>query len=103
MATHQPVLLLGPDDQGRPTSAEEFASAEFAEPWGYEREGGRLIVMAPEGQGHIQGTSPWMRRLFRYFFDHTGIIEEIVPNAWVRVSDGTDRLADIGVYLAGVA
>ncbi len=63
MATHQPVLTLGPDDHGRPVSAEEYATAEYLEPWAYEREGGRLVVMSPEGQRHHDHSRPWRKAL----------------------------------------
>jgi Uma2 family endonuclease len=99
MATHQPALVLGPDDHGRAVSAEQFAEADFVEPWVYEREGGRLVVMSPEGQRHVDDASPWWRRLFRYMHDHPEVVAEVVPNAWVRVDDGTDRIGDIGIYL----
>ena len=103
MATHEPTveprLVLGPDDDGRLTSAGEFAEAEFQEPWNYERSGGSLVVMAPDGQRHIDSASPWWRRLFAYLLAHPEIVEDVVPNAWVRVDGGTDRIGDIGVYL----
>src|SRR3954471_19986472 len=103
MATQEPTveaqLVLGPDDHGRAISADEFAEAEFQEPWNYERVDGRLVVMAPDGQRHIDGASPWWRRLFAYLLAHPEIVEEVVPNAWVRVDGGTDRIGDIGISL----
>ena len=38
--------------QGRALSAEEFADAVYKEPWRYQRERGRLVVMAPDGGDH---------------------------------------------------
>jgi Uma2 family endonuclease len=100
MSTHA-RLTLGPADAGRPVSAEEFAEAEYEEPWKYEREDGRLVVMAPDGGDHVETSSPWLERLIVYKVGHPEIVDLIVPNAWVRVDDGTDRIGDIGVYLAG--
>jgi hypothetical protein len=50
MATHQAHLILGPEDSGRPLATEDFAVAEFREPWKYERVAGRFVGMSPEGQ-----------------------------------------------------
>jgi Uma2 family endonuclease len=58
MITYQPLLLLGPNDHGRALTAKEFAEAEYVEPWKYEREAGRLIVMPPDGPGHDRGSEP---------------------------------------------
>jgi Uma2 family endonuclease len=93
------ALALGPDDQGRLLSAEEFAEAEFAEPWKYERVNGRLVVMSPEGKHHVRTASPWLSHLIVYKVGHPEHVQEVVPNAWVRIPDGMDRIADIGVYL----
>lgn len=99
MATHQPVLKLGPEDRGREVSSEEFASAEFAEPWVYEREDGRLVVMSPEGQRHHDHSRPWRIRLHRYWLEHPEVVEDVIVGAWVRPDGDTDRIGDIGVYL----
>jgi Uma2 family endonuclease len=104
MATHESrsraQLELGPNDAGRHLTADEFADAIYAEPWKYEREHGRLIVMPPDGEGHVSTTSPWLKRLIVYWDSHPEVVERVVPSAWVRVDDGTDRIGDIGVYLA---
>jgi len=99
MATQPTSPILGPGDHGRAVSAEEFAEAEFVEAWIYEREGGRLVVMAPEGKDHIRASNPWRDRLIAYKLGRPGIIEEVVTQAWVRVAEGLDRIGDIGVYL----
>jgi Uma2 family endonuclease len=93
-------MELGPDDAGRLLSSEEFADAIYEEPWKYERERGRLIVIPPDGEGHVSTTSPWLERLIVYWDAHPEVVERVVPNAWVRVDEGTDRIGDIGVYLA---
>ncbi|MEW4569125.1 Uma2 family endonuclease [Tautonia sp. JC769] len=99
MATQRTSLLLGPDDAGRFVSAEEFVEAEFVEPWIYERDAGRLVVVSPEGQRHLDDSKPWRQRLSRYWLEHPEIVEELAVQAWVRVDDANDRIGDIGVYL----
>jgi len=99
MATHRSATLLGPDDAGRTVSSAEFAEAEFVEPWTYEREDGRLIVLSPEGQRHLDDSRPWRRRLSRYWIEHPEVVEDLVIQAWARPDDATDRIGDIGIYL----
>jgi Uma2 family endonuclease len=103
MATHEPEvepsLTLGPDDDGRVVSADEFASAEFVEPWKYEREGGKLVVMSPDGQKHHNSSRPWRLRLHVFWAEHPELIEDVVIGSWVRPDAGTDRVGDIGIYL----
>ena len=105
MATHEirsrSQLELGPDDAGRAVSAEEFADAVYKEPWRYERERGRLVVMAPDGGDHQETASPWLRKLYSFWDHHPEVVQFVAPNPWIRVDDGTDRIGDIGVYLAG--
>lgn len=92
-------LELGRKDHGRLVTAEAFAAASYKEPWKYERVKGRLVVMAPDGYGHIAASNPWRDRLIFYQYEHPGVVEEVITNAWIRVDDGTDRIGDIGVYL----
>ena len=99
--TQSPTLSLGPSDHGRRVSADEFAEAEFPEPWNYEREEGKLVVMAPEGVGHIRASNPWRDRLILWQYAHPGVIEEVVVQAWVQPDGDYDRVGDIGVYLCG--
>ncbi len=101
MATLQPVLELGPNDHGRPITAEEFAEAHYAEPWKYEREQGRLIVMPPDGPAHDDSSEPVRDLLGVYRVAHPDLVEKVVSEAWVRVDAGTDRIGDIGVFLVG--
>jgi Uma2 family endonuclease len=102
MATHEPQtarqLKLGPDDQGRVVSDEEFATAEFVEPWKYERVEGRVVVMAPDGQQQVSSTNPWRDAFIVYKLNHPDRIDDVVTNAWVRLG-GTDRIGDIGICL----
>ncbi len=101
MPTVQSVLSLGPDDHGRAITAEEFAEANYAEPWKYEREDGKLIVMPPDGPAHDDCSEPVRDLLGAYRISHPDVVEKVVSEAWVRVDDGTDRIGDIGVFLIG--
>jgi Uma2 family endonuclease len=101
MSISQPVLQLGPDDQGRIVTAEEFAEAEYIQPWRYEREQGRLVIMPPDGPGHDRRSEPVRDYLGAYRLANLDRVDEVVSEAWVRVDDGTDRIGDIGVVLAG--
>jgi Uma2 family endonuclease len=104
VATHEirspSQLELGPDDAGRILSAEEFANACYQEPWRYERVRGRLVLMAPDGGGHVKTSSPWLRKLCAFWEAHPELVQFVVPNSWVRVDEGTDRIGDISVFLA---
>jgi Uma2 family endonuclease len=111
MATHEPTtdelttdieLRLGKLDDGRPTSTEEFANAVYDEPWTYERVDGRLVVMSPEGTGHVDHTEPWLKGLFVYSFMYPATAMRIVPQAWIHIDEDNTRFADIGVYLVRI-
>ena len=110
MATHEPTtdeattdeqLHLGLADDGRPTTTEEFANAFYDEPWIYERVDGRLVVMSPEGTGHVLQSEPWRDRLGAYCLAHPEIVQAVVSQAWVHIDDENTRIADIGVYQGG--
>jgi Uma2 family endonuclease len=91
---------FGPDDAGRPTSSDEFAVARFLEPWKYERVAGRLVVMSPDSEAHDQCSEPLRDRLGAYRLARPDVVQYVVSEAWVRIDEGTDRIGDIGVYLA---
>ena len=57
--------------------------------------------MAPDGGDHVEAVDPWLERLMAYRIHHRDVVEMVVPNAWVRVDEGADRIGDVGVYLAG--
>lgn len=99
MATQRTILHLGKVDAGRPVSSEDFAEAYFDEPWKYERVQGRLVVLPPSGEGHVNQSEPWRDRLGAYRLTHPAVLQKVVSEAWIRVDDGTDRIGDIGVYL----
>jgi Uma2 family endonuclease len=101
MSTDRTILRLGKQDDGRFVSSEEFAEAEFDEPWHFEREDGRLIVMAPDSKEHDDCSEPFRDHLGAYKLFHPQIVDQVVSEAWVRVQGGTDRIPDIAVYLVG--
>jgi Uma2 family endonuclease len=99
MATGQTTLRLGKSDQGRLLTAEEFAEASYEEPWKYERVGGRLVVMYPDSEAHDNCEEPWRDRLILYKLGHPEIVDKVVIDAWLMISDLIDRIGDIGVFL----
>ena len=99
MATTRTNLRLGKRDEGRLVSSEDFAEAEFDEPWKYEREDGRLIVMAPAGEEHSDIAEDWRDWLGAYRLIHRDVVHRVASESWVRVDGGTDRIGDIAVYL----
>jgi Uma2 family endonuclease len=92
-------LHLGHEDHGRLVSSTEYAEAFYEEPWTYERVGGRLVVMSPEGTGHVLQSEPWRDRLGAYILAHPDIVQRVVSQAWVRIDEDNTRIGDIGVYL----
>jgi Uma2 family endonuclease len=95
------ILRLGPDDAGELVSAEEFATADFVEPFRYERVKGRLVVMPPAGPDH-RGTSRTFRlELGAYWGAHRDLIDDVDVEGWVATSADDDRIPDICVYLKG--
>jgi Uma2 family endonuclease len=98
MATKQ-QLRLGRSDHGLKLTHEEFADAVYEEPWRYERVQGRLAVMAPSGEEHVEGTRSFLEPLIGYKLAHPDRVARVVPEAWFVVDDETDRIADLAVYL----
>lgn len=94
-----PPRLLGKADDGQFVSSEEFANADFEEPWAYERINGRLVVMAPDGYAGSLATESWLERLYRYKATHPDLVQHVFPQAWIRIDEDTDRIPDIAVYL----
>jgi Uma2 family endonuclease len=99
MATDQTTLRLGRADDGRLVSAEEFAEAEYDEPWKYERVDGRLVVMSPDSGAHDDCSEPFHDHLSMYKLTHPDIVEKVVSEAWVKINGLIDRIGDIGVFL----
>ena len=96
-------LKLGLKDQGRFLTDEEFAQAEWDAPYRYERVEKRLVVMEPSDLPHMQVVSAILEALYVYRHTHSGAIELIAPEGWIRTSDQTDRVGDIAVYLDDVS
>ena len=96
-------LNLGLNDRGRLLTDEEFARAECDAPFRYERVAERLIVMEPSDLPHTQVVSAILEALYLYKRGHSGAIELIAPEGWIRTSAQTDRIGDIAVYLADVS
>lgn len=92
-------LFVGKADHGAPLTHEEFAEAEFEEPWRYERVKGKLVVMPPSGEGTVNAQEPLRDHLGAYKLAHPEIVDKVVREAWFFIDKDTDRIADIGVYL----
>ena len=56
--------------------------------------------MAPSGEGHVSSTEPFRDHLGAYRLAHPDIVAKVVSEAWFFIDEATDRIADIGVYLA---
>ena len=92
-------IRLGVADHGANISRDEFAEAQYDEPWRYERVNGRLVVMTPAGHDHQKPNNRIRDYLGAYALRHPELIEYVFSEAWVSTDDGTDRIADIGVFL----
>jgi Uma2 family endonuclease len=92
---------LSPADAGRCLTREEFAAAQFQEPYIYERVLGRLLVMSPAGPEHRFVSRPFRRQLCGYWDRHPDLVDDVDIEGWVATSEDNDRLPDICVYLAG--
>ncbi len=95
------MLQLGSHDAGVQITAEEFAIAQFEEPYKYERVRGRLIVMSPSGPEHRKVSRPFRRKLGGYWEQHPELVDDVDIEGWVATSEQDDRIPDICVYLAG--
>jgi Uma2 family endonuclease len=90
---------LGQADHGRLVSAQAFADAEFDERWRYERDDGRLVVMAPEGYEHQVTAEPWRDRLVAYKIARPNVVRHVFSHPWVRPDPKNDRIGGSGVFL----
>ena len=97
MATTLHRLTLA--DAGLELTREEFAEAEFAEPYRYERHQGRLVVMSPPGFEHHKTTASFHESLVIYKVSHRDIVEHVFAEAWTGIDEQGDRFPDIAVYL----
>jgi len=99
MATESTVLHLSRDDAGRWLTAEEFATAEYAEPWKYERIDGRLVVMSPKSPQHDDSLETFLDMLLAYKREHKDHVEKVVPECWIRTDTKNDLIPDLAVYI----
>jgi Uma2 family endonuclease len=103
VSTHTPKsalpLSLGRSDEGRLLTADEFADAEYEEPWTYERVDGRLVVIPPYEKDQKSTSEGWFERLLVYKLQNRERFRAICPAAWLRDRKATDRIGDFGVYL----
>ncbi len=95
------ALRFSDADAGVELSAEQFASADFKEPFIYERVQGRLVVRSPAGPEHRKVSRPFRRELGLYWGTHKELVEEVDVEGWVSTSSVDDRIPDICVYLFG--
>ncbi len=93
------LLRLSLADAGLELTREEFAEAEFAEPYRYERSQGRLVVMSPPGYEHHRGVKPFRNHLGAYELAHPDIVEDVFQESWTEIDEDSDREPDIAVYL----
>ena len=101
MSTRTTILRLGPSDDGRLLSNDEYRRAEWVRPWKYERAAGRLVVLSPDSEAHDDCSEPIRDLLGAYRLGHRDVIEKVVSEAWICIEGSIDRIADIGVYLRG--
>ncbi|MEX0716639.1 MAG: Uma2 family endonuclease [Planctomycetaceae bacterium] len=97
------ILNLTHENDRLPVTREEFAEAEFEEPWRYERAQGRLVVMPPPGWDHQHVTCWFRNHLGAYMLDHPDLVEEVFQECWAAIDELTDRIPDIAVYLKSSA
>ncbi|MEX0702787.1 MAG: Uma2 family endonuclease [Planctomycetales bacterium] len=93
------ILHLTHENDRLPVTREEFAEAEFEEPWRYERAKGRLVVMPPPGWDHQHVTGWFRNHLGAYTLDHPDLVEAVFQECWTAIDEDTDRIPDIAVYL----
>ena len=92
-------LFLSKDDDGFLLTRNEFAEADFAEHWRYERIRGVLSLMPPTGEEHTDTWEPIRDHLVIYKTKHPDHVHRVVTEAWIAVDDQSDRIADLAVYL----
>lgn len=96
-------LTIRPTDAGLQLTRDEFAEAEFAEGYRYERHQGKLVAMPPPGHEHHLTTGTIRDYLGAYRLAHPEVVEYVVQDSWTTIDDDTDRIPDIAVYLKSTA
>ena len=85
---------LGPAEAGRWLTREEFAAAQFQEPYIYERVMGRLLVMSPAEPEHRFVSRPFRRQPSGDWDRHPDLVDNVDIEGWVATSEDNDRLQD---------
>jgi Uma2 family endonuclease len=104
MATTQ--IRIGPADQGRIMSLDEFREADEEDGYRYELAGGVLEVTEVPNTPHRRVVSNLYRAIARYDAQHPGVIESFGGGAefrlWIQAM-GSGRNPDLGVVLEGTS
>ncbi len=96
---HSARLTLSKKDNGRELTHEEFAEADYLEPWRHERVHGKLLILPPRGDAYHWALSGFLDPLVIYYFvTHVGLVEHVFQSSWIVIDELTERVADIGVY-----
>lgn len=96
---HSARLTLSKKDDGRELTHEEFAEADYLEPWRHERVRGKLLILPPRGDAYQTAWSAFLDPLIIYYFvTHKGIVDRLCHSSWIVIDDLMERVADIGVY-----
>ncbi|NNJ24757.1 Uma2 family endonuclease [Alienimonas chondri] len=91
--------VLGPEDEGKLISREEFCSLHVLEPWKAERVAGRLEFMPPPGRSHRVASGVFRHALMRYFVARNDLVEDFESERWALVGDDGERQGDAAVML----
>ena len=91
--------VLGPEDEGKLISREEFCSLHVQEPWKAERVAGRLEFMPAPGRSHRHAARSFRHHLMLYYAARQDIVADAEGERWAFVGDGTERQGDFGVVL----
>jgi len=79
------VLKIGPAEQGRPMTLEEFLAGDYEEGHRYELIDGRLSV-SPEANFPEDWVNVWLlRKVFSYAEAHPRVLQHVTPRARVFV------------------
>ncbi len=98
LATH---LQLGPADNGRKMSLEEYLDADFAEGFLYELGRGCLIVNEVANPPHFHQVQEVVEQMVAYKLSHPGVIQSFGGGGEARLfveSFESDRHPDFVVY-----
>ena len=55
--------------------------------------------MTPAGIPHNAAGQPFRIHIGAYMLSHPGVVEFLLPEAWIVIDEQTERIADIAVYL----